>query len=85
VIGRRVPGFDWHLWHPGDYGFWAEGEHWVAIAPSGDAANLGAHDVKEHEDGTITVSPSIAVSTSRKGVKIQVWHGFIERGVWRTA
>jgi hypothetical protein len=41
--------------------------------------------VVEHEDGTITVSPSILVSTSRDGKPLEVWHGFLERGVWRVA
>jgi hypothetical protein len=85
VIGRRVPGFDWHLWPPGSYGYWFEGGHWVAITPNDHAANLGSHQVVEHEDGTITVSPSIAVSTSRQGVPVQVYHGFLEGGVWRDA
>lgn len=85
MIGRRVPGFDWHLWEPGDYGFSPLDDAWIAITPNGHAGNLGSHDVVEHEDGTITVKPSIAVSTSVAGVKIQVWHGFLEHGVWRLA
>lgn len=84
-IGHRVPGFDWHTWAPGDYGYWYEGGYWVAITPNDHAANLSGHGVQEHEDGTITVSPSIAVSTSREGKLIQVYHGFLERGVWRDA
>ena len=85
MIGRRVPGFDWHLWNPGDYGFWFDGGHWVAITPNDHGANLGSHKVVEHDDGTITVSPSIAVSTSRQGKPLQVYHGFLECGVWREA
>jgi len=83
MIGRRVPGFDPWKWMPGDYGFWAEAGHWQAKTPSGDPANLSAHDVVEHEDGTITVSPSIRVSTTLVGVPRELWHGFLERGVWR--
>jgi hypothetical protein len=67
----------------GEYGRW-EGA-WYAITPNGHAANLGSHEVLEHPDGSITVSPSIRVSTSRDGKPIEVWHGFLERGVWRTA
>jgi hypothetical protein len=85
MIGRRVAGFDWHLWGPGDYGYWIEGGHWVAITPNGHAANLGSHEVQEHDDGTITVSPSIAVRTSRDGKPVEVFHGFLEAGVWRDA
>ena len=32
----------------------------------------------EHEDGTITVTPSIVITTH-----VGTWHGFLERGVWR--
>jgi hypothetical protein len=34
----------------------------------------------EHEDGTITVSPSILVSNPQQG---ELFHGHLERGVWR--
>lgn len=84
MIGKRVPGFDYHLWAPGDYGFWADGGHWVGITPLGYAANLSAHQVLEHEDGTITVSPSIRVSTRRQDKDLELWHGYLERGVWRS-
>ena len=40
---------------------------------------LSAHTVIEHEDGTITVSPSILVY----GHHGRQWHGYLERGVWR--
>ena len=43
---------------------------------------LGAHDVVEHEDGTITVSPSIQVT--RRIDEPELWHGYLERGIWRT-
>jgi len=87
MIGRRVVGLDWHLWEPGDYGFSIEDGHWIGITPNGYAANLGRHEVTELEDGTITVSPSIAVSSSHpvEGVMIPypVYHGYLEHGVWR--
>lgn len=52
---------------------------WYASTPSGMLAALRDHQVTEHEDGTVTVSPSIACQSppDRK------WHGFLERGVWR--
>jgi hypothetical protein len=37
------------------------------------------HTIVEHEDGTITVSPSILVTGSHG----KQWHGYLERGVWR--
>lgn len=85
MIGRRVAGFDWHWWEPGDYGFMADEERWHGCTPNGEPANLASHTVVEHEDGTITVSPSILVTTTRHRAVLELWHGFLERGVWRTA
>lgn len=82
MIGRRVSGFDWHTWEPGDYGFSIEDRCWIAITPNDHAANLSRHEVVEHEDGTITVAPSILVSTSKDGKPLQVWHGYLKAGVW---
>ena len=62
----------------GDYMQHASGT-WYAMTPNGYLANLAAHDVIEHEDGTITVSPSILVR-NHDG---EQWHGFLDRGVWR--
>lgn len=77
---------------PGDYGYdprgrdhgtGANGNGWIACPPGGDAGlgNLGNHDVIEHEDGTITVSPSILVYPTHDHPK--GWHGYLEHGVWR--
>lgn len=90
MIGRRVRDLEPHQFEAGDYGFWVRGNCWCAETPNGHSANLAAHSVTEHEDGTITASPSIEVSTSRPDgsgdMKImQVFHGYLERGVWRDA
>lgn len=81
MIGRRLPdGTDWSSEvQPGDYWKHANGT-WYAETPNGMTANLVAHTVVEHEDGTITVSPSILVNGGRP----ESWHGFLERGVWRS-
>lgn len=52
---------------------------WYCKTPNGHLGNLRAHDVEEHEDGTITVSPSILVSDHTG----ELWHGYLERGMWR--
>ena len=52
---------------------------WFLYLPAAGACNLSHHDVIEHEDGTITVSPSILVSDARGG---RLRHGFLRRGVW---
>lgn len=52
---------------------------WMVRTPNGHLGDLAAHDVVEHEDGTITVSPSILVSDGTG----ELWHGYLERGEWR--
>ena len=61
--------------HPGDY--WRDEDTgvWMAYCPKGGIGALADHQVTEHEDGTITVSPSILMPGQ--------WHGYLERGVWR--
>ncbi len=70
----------------------AEGEYgqdkqglWHARPFGMHAGNLSNHEVEEHEDGTITVSPSILIVEPRDGTDIGPvrWHGYLERGVWR--
>lgn len=73
MVGRRLPDETHAGWRPGDYGR-IDGV-WHVRPPKGDVGVLEAHTVMEHEDGTITVSPSILLEG--------VWHGFLERGVWR--
>jgi hypothetical protein len=60
--------------------FGAAGERfmwWQVTAPDGSGVilNPAIHTVTEHEDGTITVHPSIVTPT---------WHGWLDRGVWRS-
>ena len=69
---------------PGEYGKSIDGA-WCCCAPVDTSdgftnfhGNLGAHKVVEHEDGTITVSPSILIQRHDGE-----WHGYLERGVWR--
>jgi hypothetical protein len=52
---------------------------WMVRTPNGHLGNLGAHDVTEHEDGSITVSPSILVSNPQEG---ELYHGFLVAGEW---
>lgn len=81
--GERVQDYDYETrayprMKPGQYGirFGA----WYGCTPNGHACNLSQHTVSEHEDGTITVHPSIKVS-NQDG---ELWHGFLEHGVWRS-
>ena len=76
--GRRV---DKDMWRndpqPGDY-YWSEhmGRWWVRD-PLGRPGTLNPelHAVTEHEDGTITVEPSIWDYPDG-------WHGWLRQGVW---
>lgn len=77
------PDKEQHQLDPREYTKW----HgvWYARVPYSDphldlTANLGAHQVTEHGDGTITVSPSILVDDGAAGHR---WHGFLEKGMWR--
>lgn len=71
---------------PGEYGKLYNGD-WYGVAPMPPddygfvvMANLTKHTVTEHEDGTITVSPSILIGPKPDG---RGWHGYLERGIWR--
>jgi hypothetical protein len=77
--GRRVE-WDAQILAPGEYAKLPDGT-WFAATPNGVLASLRNHDVAEHEDGTITVSPSIKVFRSGGA---EIWHGFLERGTWRS-
>ena len=83
--GRRLPdrnGLKLAAFKPGDYGkVTLDGEeHWYIRTPSGVLGNIDNHTVTEHEDGTITASPSILVTGNHE----PAWHGYLERGVWRS-
>jgi hypothetical protein len=86
--GRRLPDnnngpFKLGQFKPGDYQKFVDedGEvNWFCMAPQGDVGNLGAHTITEHEDGTITVAPSILIYPAADSPG---WHGYLEHGVWR--
>lgn len=76
-----IPLDEYYLLKPGEYmkgaaNWWARTPINAAF-PKGACADLSRHEVIEHEDGTITVSPSILVTGGGQ------WHGFLERGIWR--
>ena len=87
--GKRVHVASSHELNPGEYSRTPHG--WRAMTPNGHLASLDAHDVAENPDGTITVSPSIKVMSSRWDetkktmVPCEVWHGYLERGEWLPA
>jgi hypothetical protein len=64
-----------------EYGKNPQDGNWYCKAPGQRMGNLGGHMVIEHDDGTITVSPSILIMDGNK----TLWHGYLEHGVWRSA
>lgn len=75
--GRRNDAEPWNL-EPGDYTVSTGDEPaaWVRLPNGVGPSCLKGWALTEHEDRTITVSPSILDGESG-------WHGFLERGVWR--
>lgn len=77
--GKRVDRLDDSLFQGGEYGKGSNGI-WYCCPPDTDLiGNLAGHHVVEHENGTITVTPSILINARHKG---QEWHGYLRNGVW---
>jgi hypothetical protein len=81
MVGRRRPDNTAALnLLSGEYSYqtWTTPPCWFIRDPKGDIGTLGEkHTVIEHEDGTITVTPSIVNTRGNH------YHGFLERGIWR--
>lgn len=64
------------------------GFHWMCIAPAVNGvkmfANLLAHTVREHDDGTVSVRAGDGSSNSIlvKRLPDESWHGYIEHNIW---
>lgn len=82
---RRDDGTLPHDLEPGEYSKAKENGTalWICC-PNGDYARViePTWTITEHEDGTFTVDPSIRVN--RVEGHTEGWHGFLERGVWRS-
>lgn len=74
---RIYPKEDGNLYFPSEfscYGKDVKGRWWFKHKDERAGILFGTHEVFEHNDGTITVSPSIV------GFGI---HGYLEHGEWR--
>jgi hypothetical protein len=73
---------DWSNLVEGGYAKLNDGM-WAIFPPGGMFGHLSphVHTITEHEDGTITASPSILYNPWKDGT--HGWHGYLERGVWR--
>lgn len=63
------------LLREGDYGQDSKGI-WSVRPPGHHAGGIPDHEVEEHEDGTITVKPSIVLTDPP-------WHGYLTKGEWK--
>lgn len=82
IKGFRKDNPDDQIPESGQYGKGSDGNWFGCVPGNGDKfnlfhCNLSKHEVVEHADGTITVSPSILV-TSHRGQ----WHGYLRAGEW---
>jgi hypothetical protein len=78
IEGKRWDRPDDTMFEPGEYGKLSDGK-WYCCPPGTELlGGLANHEVVEHEDGTITVSPSILIRGQGER-----WHGYLEKGVWR--
>lgn len=62
--------------------YWHTSDGWLLYIPGCGAGCLSAHKVTEHEDGTISVTPSILMDGHNNGTRTQK-HGYLTRGVWK--
>lgn len=80
--GRRLPDTE-RTFEPGDYAKREDGKGWYIRPPGGHigwvSTEPGHHTVIEHEDGTITVDPSIL---HKKHDGTVIWHGYLREGWW---
>lgn len=66
----KLPDGSWAIHPPGSF--------YGTLSPE-------VHAIEEHEDGTITVSPSILQHGYGDKVGRRAgWHGYLKRGIWST-
>jgi hypothetical protein len=95
--GKRIPDISlaeehFPLLNPGEYQKLLNKDGtptgiWHLCTPDGHHGSVRdtIWSITEHEDGSITVSPSIRISTTnRQNVEHDLWHGYLEGGVWRS-
>lgn len=82
IIGRRVypKKNEFLCTKVGDYGKDDFGVWWVWVPKCHNALALNIKPectwkIEEHEDGTISVSPSINA--------VNHWHGYLKKGIWK--
>jgi hypothetical protein len=62
--------------------YWKAKGVWFIFIPGCGTGTLAGHTVEEHEDNTISVTPSILLRGHNKGVPTER-HGYLTHGVWK--
>ena len=69
--------------------YWKNGGDWFLYLPYCGICRLTLHSVVEHEDGTISVTPSVLMTGHKDGGTFSAAygtvtqrHGFLTRGQW---
>jgi hypothetical protein len=55
---------------------------WYLYMPGCGLGSLAGHQIVEHENGTITVTPSILTTGHHNGKQVEK-HGYLTNGIWR--
>lgn len=82
VNGTRLPDGPHSFFDSPKGAYWKDGDDWFCVTPSGHYGILTAHTITEHEDGTITVHPSIGISYPGEEF---LYHGWLKNGIWEDA
>lgn len=62
--------------------FFIEDDGWYVRFPDAGLGSIRKHQITEHEDGTISASPSILLTGhDMAGNQVQK-HGYLTRGIW---
>ena len=58
-----------------------EKDLWIICCPTGSRGTINNKiwTITEHEDGTITVNPSIQITNH---IPEYSWHGYLRNGIW---
>jgi len=64
--------------------YWKQDDGWWIYLPQCGAGRMPHHRIEEHEDGTISVTPSIVLTGHNAG-NPTTRHGYLTKGIWNEA
>jgi hypothetical protein len=83
MVGKRLPDVQnsesFTTLQSGEYIHLLGADIWIMCSPRGDLGTINdkSWSIETHEDGSITVSPSIWFDRQNNG-----WHGYLKKGIW---